>query len=254
MYRNMRIGISTAAHNEENFIKEVIDSMPPFVDRIYVTNDASTDRTGDILASIKDERLVVITHQQKMGVGAATISSHKRACEDKMDIIAVMAGDGQMPPASLSKLLDPIVEGRADYSKGNRLTTPQHRKVMPRFRLFGNFILTWLNKIASGYWHIGDPQAGYTAISREYLEKLNLDNIYKGWAFENDMLVKLNVLGARVVEVPYLTTYENRNSKIRYPYFIVSTSWVLLRDFLWRLWVKWLARFFTIFRKRSQDA
>ncbi len=131
MYKSKRIGVVTAAHNEERFIAEVIETMPSFVDRIYVTNDGSTDSTDNILSNIASDRLVIINHKQRRGAGAATLSGYRRACADKMDVVAIMAGDGQMDPAILDRILDPVVEGKADYSKGDRLSIPQHKKGMP---------------------------------------------------------------------------------------------------------------------------
>lgn len=242
MYKGKKIGVSTAAYNEERFIKEVIETMPSFVDRIYVTNDCSTDRTAEILQSIEDERLVVITHPRRMGAGAATLPGHKKALEDGIDVVAVMAGDGQMDPSILHKILDPVVEERADYAKGDRLSTASYRKEMSAWRLFGNFLLTYLTKIASGYWHVADPQNGYTAISRGVLERIDLSKVETGFAFENDLLVKLHVCGARVVSVPHPARYRGEHSKIKYLHFMVTTSWLLLKDFLWRLWVEYVRR------------
>ena len=242
MYKGKRIGVVTAAYNEERFIAEVIETMPSFVDKIYVTNDVSTDNTGNILSNIASEKLVVTTHKQRMGAGAATLSGYKRAYADKMDVIAIMAGDGQMDPAILDRILDPVVEGKADYSKGNRLSVPQHKKGMSDWRAFGNFLLTYLTRIASGYWHISDPQNGYTAISRGVLERVDHNKVETGFAFENDLLIKLHVCGARVVNVPHPARYRGEHSKIKYRHFMVTTSWLLLKDFLWRLWVEYIRR------------
>lgn len=244
MYKGKKIAVVVPAYNERDFIARVIETIPDFVDRIYAVNDASTDDTGLILNKIAEriERLTVIHHEKNGGVGAAIISGHKMALKDEMDVVAIMAGDGQMDPAILDKIIDPVVEGRADFAKGDRLSVPHHRKSMSAWRTFGNFILTYLTKIASGYWYMVDPQNGYTAISREFLQKLDLDNIEKGFAFENDLLVKLNILGARLVDVPHPAIYGQEHSKIRYHKYIVNTSWVLLKLFLWRLKVKYLDR------------
>lgn len=244
MYKGKKIAVVVPAYNERDFIARVIETIPDFVDRIYAINDASTDDTGEILSKLagKISRLTVIHHEKNGGVGAAIISGHKMALKDGMDVVAIMAGDGQMDPAILDKIIDPVVEGRADFAKGDRLSVPHHRKSMSAWRTFGNFLLTYLTRIASGYWHMVDPQNGYTAISREFLLRLDLDKIEKGFAFENDMLVKLNVLGARVVDVPHPAIYGKERSKIRYHKYIVNTSWVLLKLFLWRLKVKYLDR------------
>jgi len=242
VYEGKKVAVVVPAHNEEHFITEVIETMPPFVDEIYVTNDGSTDNTGNILSTITSDRLVVMTHGQKMGAGAAMLSGYKRACANKMDVIAIMAGDGQMDPAILDRILDPVVEGKADYSKGDRLSLPQHKDGMPAWRAFGNFLLTCLTRIASGYWHISDPQNGYTAISRGILERIDLDKVETGFAFENDLLIKLHVCGARVVNVPHSARYRGEHSKIKYPRFITTTSWLLLKNFLWRLWTEYVRR------------
>jgi hypothetical protein len=160
--------------------------------------------------------------------------------EEGMDVLAVMAGDGQMDPSILNRILDPVVEGRADYAKGDRISRKEHRSEMPTLRAVGNALLTALTRIASGYHRVSDPQDGYTAISVGILSRLDLGRVERGFAFENDMLVRLNVVGARVVDVPHPAIYRGQRSKIRYLRFTVDTSRVLLRDYIWRLGVKYL--------------
>lgn len=244
MYKGKKIAVVVPAYNEERFIAQVLNTIPSFVDRIYAVNDASTDRTLHIMESLAKQngKIIVVNHKKRGGVGAAIISGHKRALEDGIDVVAVMDGDGQMDPAFLDRILDPVVEGRADYVKGDRLSIREHKKGMSAWRSFGNLLLTHLTRIASGYWHISDPQNGYTAISADVLQRLELEKIERGFAFENDLLVKLNVVGARVVNVPHPAVYQGQKSKIRYPSFIVKTSWLLLKDFFWRLWVKYIKR------------
>ncbi len=236
-YRGKRIGVVVPAYNEERFIAGVVSTMPPFVDRIYVVDDASTDKTGEIASAISEQnnRVAVISRPGRGGVGASIISGHERALSDGMDIVAVMAGDGQMDPLILDKILDPVAGGAADYAKGNRLSRAEHKKEMPAWRAFGNLLLTNLTRIASGYGDIGDPQNGYTAISAGTLKRLDLKNIETGFAFENDMLVKLNAIDARVLDVPHPAVYRGQQSKIRYSRFIIRTSWVLFKGFFWRV-------------------
>jgi len=244
MYKGNKIAVVVPAYNEEKFIASVITTIPDFVDKIYVVNDASTDNTLEIVSRLAGEntKLTIINREKRGGVGAAIISGHKEALKDNIDAVAIMAGDGQMEPSLLHKILNPIVEGKADYAKGDRLSTPQYKRGMTAWRAFGNFLLTHLTRIASGYHHISDPQDGYTAISTKTLQKLDLDRIEEGFAFENDMLVKLNIIGARVIDIPHPAVYRGQRSKIKYPRFIVKTSWLLLKDFLWRLKVKYLTR------------
>lgn len=246
MYKDKKVAVVVPAYNEEGFIAEVLTTIPLFVDRIYAVNDGSTDHTPEIAQSIarQNSHITVINRKEREGVGAAIIAGHKKALADGMDVIAVMAGDGEMDPAFLDKILDPVVEGKADYAKGDRFSVSGNKKGTSAWRIFGSFLLTYLTRIASGYWHISDPQHGYTAISRETLAKLSLDKLYKGFAFENDMLVKLNVASARIVDIPMPAPpgykYSKKYSKLRYHQFIVTTSWLLLKDSLWRLWAKYV--------------
>jgi glycosyltransferase involved in cell wall biosynthesis len=244
MYKNKRIGVVVPAYNEEKSIAKVINTVPGFVDRIYVVNDASTDRTFEISLQIAADngRVAVINRESNGGVGAAILAGHVRALQDDMEILAVMAGDGQMDPAILCDFIAPIAEGKADYTKGNRLSSQEDRREMPTWRALGNFLLTCLTRIASGYWNISDPQDGYTAVSAETLKKLDLAKIEPGFAFENDVLVKLNVVDARVLDVSHPAIYRGQNSKIRYPRFVIRTSWILLKGCVWRIWAKYLNR------------
>ena len=242
MYRGKKIGVSVPAYNERELIKETIDEIPDFVDRIYVVDDASTDGTVDVVREIMktNKRVQLIQHKKNQGVGGAIVSGWKKGLEEGMDILVVMAGDNQMDPSYLPNLLDPIVEGKADFSKGTRFHG-DYWKEMPKIRIFGTFLLNILTKIASGYWNVNDPQNGYVAISREALSKLNIDSLHKGYAFENDVLIKANVAGLKVVNVPVRIRYKiGEASKLKILKFATSTSKFLLESFLWRVWVKYL--------------
>ncbi|WP_231727839.1 glycosyltransferase family 2 protein, partial [Haloferax profundi] len=153
----------------------------------------------------------------------------------------VMDGDGQMDPDILTHIVDPVVYGTADYAVGDRLAGPSYWRGMPTWRLFGNGLLSGLTRIASGYWHIRDPQNGYTAISAETLEDLDFDRLYDQYGFLNDLLVNLNVAGKRVATVPMYARYGDEESGIRYSSFVPGLSFLLLKDFLWRLDVKYLS-------------
>jgi glycosyltransferase involved in cell wall biosynthesis len=244
LYKGKTIAVVVPAYNEEDFIADVIRGIPEYVDRVYVVNDASTDKTAQIAQSFasRNDKIKLINHHKNGGVGAAVTSGHMKALEKTIDIVAVMAGDNQMPPEFMPALLDPIVEGEADYAKGDRMSDSQHRAGMPIFRRFGTFLLTILTRVSSGYWHIKDPQNGYTAINKEALSKIPLNEVYEGFAFENDMLIRLNLINARVVDVPHPAIYGEELSKINYPKFIISTSWMLLKSWIWRLWKKYITR------------
>jgi len=242
MYREHRIGVVVPAYNEEMLIGETLNNIPAYVDKIYVVDDGSTDKTVEVVEGFaeNDGRTILIRHEENKGVGAAIVSGYKKALEDGTDVVAVMAGDNQMDAAFLPSLLDPIIEGEADYAKGNRLLSPEYRRGMSKWRFFGNSILTFLTKMASGYWQLMDPQNGYTAISEQALERINLDLIYPWYGYCNDLLVKLNVYGFRVVDVPHPARYGKEKSKIKYSKYIPKVSWLLLKDFLWRLKMKYV--------------
>ena len=241
-YKNRTIGVVIPAFNEELLIGETLRSIPDYVDKIYVIDDCSTDKTAKIISEFEkaDRRIKCICHEVNKGVGAAIISGYKKIIEDGIDIAAVMAGDNQMDPQHLPSLLDPIVEGEVDYTKGNRLLNSGYRKGMSTWRSFGNVILTFLTKMASGYWQLMDPQNGYTAISRNALERIDPDTIYPWYGYCNDLLVKLNVFGFKIKDVVMPARYGLEKSKIRYGKYISKLSRLLLKNFLWRLKTKYV--------------
>src|SRR5512139_2352266 len=209
MYRNNTIAVVVPAYNEEKLIRKVLETTPVFVDHIVVVDDASTDRTGEVVQTrrAEDPRVIYLRHPSNEGVGAAITTGYKWSRDRKVDVTVVMAGDGQMNPDDLPRLLDPIVAGEADYAKGNRLFTGKAWSVIPKTRYIGNAILSFLTKIASGYWHVADSQSGYAAMTLEVLQTLDLDAIYKRYGMPNDLLVKLNVFNFRVKDVPVTPVY-----------------------------------------------
>src|SRR5262249_36857237 len=159
-------------------------------------DDASTDQTLSRAASYcgrLGERLLLLSHKENQGVGAAIVTGYQEALARGIDVTAVMAGDAQMDPADLERVIAPVVRDEADYVKGNRLFRGESWQMIPHYRYLGNAALSLLTKIASGYWHIADSQSGYTAIACVALERLDIDNIYKRYGMPNDILVKLNV-------------------------------------------------------------
>lgn len=242
LYRDQRVAVVVPAYNEELLIGETLSSIPDFVTNVYVVNDCSNDRTGEIIDyyASQDPSIVPIHHDTNRGVGAAIVSGYKVALADDMQVIAVMAGDNQMDPRFLPDLLDPIVNGRCDYTMGNRLINPEYRKSMSLWRFGGNVILTLLTKIASGYWQMVDPQNGYTAISARALERIDLDHVYPRYGYCNDLLVWLNIYGFRIMNIPHPARYGLEKSKIKYHTYIIRVSGLLLKDFLRRLEMKYI--------------
>jgi glycosyltransferase involved in cell wall biosynthesis len=186
MYKEHKIGVVVLAHNEENHIKDTIETLPDFVDRIYVVDDGSTDKTVEIVKTLTDKRIHLLQHEVNKGPGAALVTGYKAAFKEEMDAIVKMDGDNQMDPEQLPNLLEPIIERKADYTKGNRLLSPEYRSGMTKWRFLGNSMLTFLTKIGSGYWQMMDPQNGYTATLRSVLERISLDSIYSYYGYLND--------------------------------------------------------------------
>ncbi|BAI60838.1 putative glycosyltransferase [Methanocella paludicola SANAE] len=240
LFRKYSIGVVVPAYNEELLIEETINGIPEYVERIYVIDDCSTDHTPNIVRRLGDPRVTFIRHEKNQGVGGAIVTGYKLALDDGMDLVAVMAGDNQMDPAQLPRLLLPIIEGKADYTKGNRLISRKYSEGMSRWRLFGNNLLSLLTKIASGYWRISDPQNGYTVISRQALQALDLDSVYTYYGYCNDLLIKLNTFGMRAIDVAIPARYGRERSSIRYSRFILKVAPMIFRGFLWRLKTKYV--------------
>ncbi len=247
MYREKIITVVVPAYNEETQITRVVETMPSFVDKILIVDDCSTDKTASVVQSLADEYKTVhlLQHEVNQGVGGAIATGYKWARDNDTDVAVVMAGDAQMDPHDLPALLDPVVEGRADYSKGDRLTTGQAYKEIPKVRYFGNSMLTLMTKVASGYWHVTDSQTGYTAINKKALHTIDWDNMYKRYGQPNDLLVKLNVYDFKVVDVPIRPVYNvGEKSGIKVRRVVFSMSWLLLKLFLWRIKEKYIIRDF----------
>jgi glycosyltransferase involved in cell wall biosynthesis len=239
------LAVVVPAYDEETLVATTIRGVPPFVDRIFVVDDASRDGTVAAARATGDARVEVIAHQRNAGVGAAIVTGYHRAVEAGMDVTCVMAADNQMDPSDLEKIALPVARGELEYAKANRLITGEAWKVIPRSRYLGNAVLSFLTKIASGYWHVADSQSGYTAASREILEQLDLDRIYRGYGFPNDMLVHLNVWNARVRDIPSRPVYGvGERSGIKIRKVVPRISWLLLKGFFWRMREKYVIRDF----------
>jgi glycosyltransferase involved in cell wall biosynthesis len=247
MYREKTVVVIVPAYNEEKLIGRVLTTLPTFIDQIVVVDDASRDKTGEVVKSCQQEdpRIVYLCHEKNEGVGGAITTGYRWARDHEIDISVVMAGDGQMAPADLPKLLDPLVEGKLDYSKGNRLFTGRAWEVIPKTRYLGNAVLSFLTKIASGYWHVADSQSGYAAVTLEVLKTVDLETIYRRYGMPNDFLVKLNVYQFRVSDVSIQPIYGiGERSGIRIYKIVFTLSFLLFKLFLWRLKEKYIIRDF----------
>ena len=240
MYKGARVAAVVPAHNEEAHIGRVIATMPDFVDEIVVVDDLSSDATAELAEAAGDSRVTVIRHERNLGVGGAILTGHRTALSLGADVNVVMAGDGQMDPRFLPTLLDPVVEDGYGFAKANRFFSMDSFAGMPRHRILGNIALSFATKAASGYWHLFDPQNGYTAIRREVLERLSLDRIARGYSFENDLLVHLNILRVPAVDVPIPAVYGSEISGIRLRRVIPEMSRLMFQGFWKRFFFKYV--------------
>ncbi|MBN2010055.1 glycosyltransferase family 2 protein [candidate division KSB1 bacterium] len=247
MYKDKYIAAVIPCYNEEKQIGKVIATMPDFVDKLVIIDDQSTDTTVAVVEHCRktNGKIVLLKHETNQGVGGAIASGYKWCRGSNVDVAVVMAGDAQMDPRDLPAILDPVVEGSADYSKGNRLFTGEAYKKIPKVRFYGNAILSMLTKIASGYWHVADSQSGYTAINKKALQTINWDEMYKNYGQPNDLLVKLNVYNFRVRDVAINPIYNNgEKSSLKIYKVVLSLSWLLVKLFVYRLKEKYIIRNF----------
>lgn len=187
-----------------------------------------------------DTNRIVLINEENSGVGSAIAVGYKWCRDHSIDCTAVMAGDGQMDPEELLSIVSPVIERGIDYVKGNRLSHPAAKKIVPQIRYFGNNVLSLLTKIASGYWTVSDTQTGYTAISLSALERIELYDIYHTYGCPNDILVKLNIAGCTLLEVPIKPIYNvGEKSKMKILKVVPRIGWLLVRCFFKRLWNKY---------------
>ena len=230
MYRSLRVAVVIPAFNERRAITATVATIPEFVDEILVVDDASADDTS-AQAQAASTRARVIRHATNGGVGRAITTGYRAALDLGVDVAVVMAGDGQMDPDDLPALLEPIARGEADYVKGNRFKHPEIWSAMPATRIVGNVLLSAATRVTSGYRHVFDSQCGYTAITRGVLEHLELDELFPRYGYPNDLLSRLNVAGARVVDVCVRPIYGAQwKSGINVGTVLHPIPWVLLRS------------------------
>jgi dolichol-phosphate mannosyltransferase len=212
----MIVSVVIPCYNVAKHIKKVVFEIPQEVNYIIAVNDCSTDETDCILSCLgeHDERLVYVKHEKNQGVGGAMLSGFKKALELESDITVKMDGDGQMDHSNIYRLVKPIREGLADFSKGNRFRDFKALKNMPAFRRLGNLGLSFLIKAASGYWNVFDPTNGFIAIHKETLSAINFNKIHKRYFFESSLLIELYYANAVIVEVPMRAQYADERSNL----------------------------------------
>ena len=220
-------------------IKDVITSLPEIVEHIIVVDDACPEGSGKHVEALERSDTTVICHDRNRGVGGAMISGYKKGLELGYSIMVKVDGDGQMDPLNIASLVSPLINGDADYTKGNRFTDFEKLKTMPATRLIGNSLLSFLLKASSGYWNIMDPTNGFTAIHRSALEALDLRKISNGYFFESDMLINLGIAGSVVRDVPMSARYGDERSSLSTLKSLVQFPPKLLKGLLKRIIFKY---------------
>ncbi|MDB4967150.1 MAG: glycosyl transferase family 2 [Myxococcales bacterium] len=237
MFAELRVAVVVPAFNEELNVARTVRDVPAFVDHVLVIDDASHDRTFLEASRMRRRGLEVLQHPKNRGVGAAIATGYRRALELGVDAVAVMAGDGQMDPRDLPSLLQPIVDGAADYVKGNRFARGDVWRVMPPARVAGNVALSMITKVTSGYWRLFDSQCGYTVASRRALAVIDAAGLFPRYGYPNDLLARLHAARLRVEDVGVRAVYgPNWRSGIRLTTVVYPMSFVLLRSWMRRLW------------------
>lgn len=239
-FEDAKVCVILPAHNEAEHIGNVITSLPEWVAAIIVVDDASSDGTCAVVEALDDPRITLIRQAVNTGVGGAMVAGYKAALASDFGILVKMDADGQMAPSDLPRLVRPLLDGVAEYSKGNRFYVVNANRSMPRVRKLGGVILTFMTKLSSGYWHIFDSQCGFTAVRAHLLKMIDLDTVARDYFFENDMLIWLNTTDARVVDVPIQTVYGSEVSDVRIGRVMWSFPPRLLRGWLFRATRKYL--------------
>lgn len=245
MYKGKKVTVVVPAYNVAPHIRQVLKTIPEYVDEVVVVDDCGSDETGQLLAQVTDPRVIVLKHECNQGVGRAMVTGFTRALKGGSALIIKIDGDGQMDPRYIPDLLDPLVEEGYAYAKGNRFLDNAKLRDMPTLRLLGNYGLTFLTKLASGYWHVFDPQNGFIAVKAEVLEKIDLDHIAKRYFFENDMLVHLNIFSCRVKDVPIPARYGEETSSMSILEVLVTFPTYLFKRFWYRIYQKDILRDFS---------
>jgi dolichol-phosphate mannosyltransferase len=244
---SVNIAVVVPCFRVKNSIIEVIQSIGSEVTHIIVVDDACPDGSGKHLESIsKDKRLTVLYNKENLGVGGAVKRGYVHALNNGAEVVLKLDGDGQMDPKLIKTFINPILTSNADYVKGNRFFDLEHIKSMPKSRIFGNLVLSFFSKFSTGYWRIFDPNNGFTAISASTLQKLNLEKIDNRYFFESDILFRLNLARAVVVDVPMMAQYGSEVSNLRIKKALVEFPLKHSRNFLKRIAYTYYLRDFTL--------
>ena len=244
MINDKKIAVIIPAYNEELLISKTINTIPNEADLLIVVNDASKDSTESVVSDLKklNKKIILINHEKNLGVGASLKTGYKKSLEMNMDISVVMPGDAQALPEDFYKVVSPVAKNLIDYSKGNRLRHKKVKEIMPRYRFVGNTVLSLFTKFASGYFHIMDPQMGYTAIRNKVLRKIDIDKLINRYGYPGQLLYLLNLEDARVADVDITPHYGEEKSGLRVWNILPKLTFLLIGLFFKRVFKKLIFR------------
>jgi glycosyltransferase involved in cell wall biosynthesis len=238
-----KIAVVIPSYKVRDHILWVISKIGPEVSSIYVVDDCCPDGSGDFVGSeCRDSRVVVVRHKVNQGVGGAVMTGYQAAIDDGIEIIVKVDGDGQMDPSLIPIFVEPILRGEADYTKGNRFFDLEEIRSMPKIRLIGNAVLSFMTKLSSGYWNLFDPTNGYTAIHRDAARHLPFNKISQRYFFETDILFRLNLLRAVVVDIPMDAKYGDEVSNLRISRIVGEFFVKHARNFVKRIFYNYYLR------------
>jgi glycosyltransferase involved in cell wall biosynthesis len=240
------VAIVIPCHRVERHVAAVVRSIPARYAPIVCVDDASPDGTAAVIEALGDPRVVLLRHPRNRGVGGAMKSGYAEALRRGAAIVVKMDGDGQMSADDLDRLVAPLLDGSADYAKGNRFVDLRALRRMPTARLFGNAVLSFASKLACGYWNMLDVSNGFTAVRAEVLRRVDEDRLAERFFFETSMLVELNILRARVADVDLPARYGDETSSLRISRVAATFPPLLLRGLLRRFYWRYLIEDFGV--------
>lgn len=239
------IAVIIPCYKVKSFVLNVIERIGPEVTHIFIVDDACPEKSGAFVEeNVRDPRVMVLFHTQNQGVGGATVTGLKAAYEKGADIMVKVDGDGQIDPTLIPTLVYPITQQLADYTKGNRFFSHEALADMPKIRLLGNSVLSFINKAVSGYWNVMDPTNGFFAIHASALSILPLDKLSRDYFFESDMLFRLSTIRAVVWDVPMTAVYKDEKSNLRIGRVIKEFPQRYIQRLVKRIWYGYFLRDF----------
>lgn len=242
-HSRLPVAVVIPCYKVTKHVVDVIRAIPPSVAKIYAVDDCCPDSSGKFIQEhCTDQRVTVLFNPVNKGVGGAVMTGYQEAINDDIKIVVKIDGDGQMDPALIPDFIEPLIQGEADYTKGNRFYDLEEIHQMPKIRLFGNAVLSLMNKISSGYWDLFDPTNGYTAIHIDALKKLPLAKISERYFFESDMLFRLNTIRAKVVDIPMSAHYGDEESQLKISKVVGDFFWKHIKNTIKRIFYNYFLR------------